>query len=800
MKVPLSLLKQYLNLTQSPEELSDVLTLAGIEVEGIETSPLKFTGVVVGEVLETSKHPSADRLTVAKVSDGKEEFQIVCGAPNCRAGMKTAFAKIGATLIDEEGKSFKIKRSKLRDVESFGMLCSQKELGLGDGHEGMIMELSAEFVVGTDLGAYYSDVILEVSLTPNLGHCMSIYGLARELSAQLNIPLKKPEFHLSEEGESIEKMIKVHLIDKKHCLRYACRALSGIQVGPSPDWLKKKVEACGVRSINNVVDVGNLVMLELGQPLHMFDYNTIEGKDVIITAQTDYKELKTLDEVTRPIPPESLLICDTVKPLAFAGVMGGMSSSVTDKTTNVLIEAAYFTPQAIRKTARLIGLKSDSSQRFEKGIDPSAVLDGLNYAAYLLQKVAGGKVAKGFIDQKAHEFTEKKIALRIERANRLIGTLLSAGEIRGLLSRLGMKILEENNHQLLVAVPTYRNDISIEVDLIEEVARIYGYNNIPKSIPVHISSPISHAPIYLLEKEARRRLISEGLQELLTCDLISPAQATMTLESAMNKDAIISVLHSHSIDQSVLRTTLLPGLLQVAKYNYDHGSFNLAGFEVGRIHFKEKDQYLEPTAVAIILSGKRAPYHWDPKPQDVDFFDLKGIVENFLAGFKIEGLEFEVSHLHTFHPGRQAKIKKGQSIIGVMGEVHPEQIAKIDIPQRVYFAEINLNELLPLIPKQWKVADLTQFPGSERDWTVTLNQDLPIETILGALRSVPSRLLEKVILLDLYKSEQIGKDKKNATFRFFYRDVEKTIAFETVEREHARITTAAAEKLNQHLG
>ncbi len=799
MKVPLSWLKEYLNFTQSPEELANVLTLAGIEVEGIETSALKFSGVVVGKVLKTHKHPSADRLCVAKVSDGEEEFQVVCGAPNCRAGIKTAFAKIGAALLDEEGKSFKIKKSKLRDVESFGMLCSEKELGLGDSHEG-IMELSDELEIGKDLASYYSDVIYEVGLTPNLGHCMSIYGLARELSAQLNIPLKKPSFNFSEDEESVEKCVQVLLIDKKQCPRYSCRAVKDIKVGPSPEWLKKKIEVCGVRSINNIVDIGNLVMLEFGQPLHMFDTDKIDGEKIIITAQTDYKELETLDDVKRLIPPEVLLICDMAKPLAFAGVMGGKSSAVSDQTVNILIEAAYFTPQAIRKSARLIGLKSDSSQRFEKGIDPNGVIDALNYAAFLLQKVAGGKICKGFIDQKAHEFVEKKIACRIQRVNQLLGTHLSAGEIAGLLRRLEMSILQETNHELLIAVPTYRNDISIEADLIEEVARVYGYNNIPKPIPLLTTSMIPNAPLYLMEKEIRMRLIGEGLQELMTCDLISPVQAAMTLEHSMSKDALVSVLLSHSVDQSVLRASLLPGLLQAVKYNIDHGTTNIAGFEVGRIHFKDKDQYIEPTAAGIVLSGKRAPYHWDPKPGDFDFYDLKGVIANLLASLKIEDVEFEPSHLQNFHLGRQAKIKKGQAILGVMGEVHPDRVAKLDVPQRIFFAEINLHELMPLIPKQWKVSDLAQFPGSERDWTVTLKEELPIAEILRALRSVPSRLLEKVILLDLYKSEQIGKDKKNATFRFFYRDLEKTIAYETVEQEHARIIAAVAEKLNHHTG
>src|SRR5581483_30431 len=751
--------------------------------------PLKFSGVVVGEVLETSNHPSADRLKIARVSDGTEEFQIVCAAPNCRTGLKVAFAKIGASLTDADGKTFKIKKGKLRDVESFGMLCAADELGLGTGDEG-IMELTDEYIIGTDLAGYYSDVILDVSLTPNLGHCMSILGLARDLSAHLNIPLTKKEFTLEDEGEDIHKLIAVHLIDKKQCPRYACRAVLGVQVKESPEWLKKKIEACGIRSINNIVDVGNLVMLELGQALHMFDYDNIENKEIFISAETDYKELETLDDAKRLIPPESLLICDRTKPLAFAGVMGGKSSAVTESTTNIVIEAAYFTSQAIRKTAKMIGLKTDSSQRFEKGIDPNNVVAALNYAAYLLQKVAGGQVAKGVIDQKVHEFIEKRVNCRTDRVNSLIGIHLSTGEIADLLGRLGIHSVEEKLHEQLMSIPTYRNDISIEADLIEEVARIYGYNHIPKQVPKHISSSLFNSPLYELEKVVRRRLIGEGLQEMMTCDLISPAQAEMSLENAVGKETLISVLNSHSAEQSVLRATLLPGLMQAVKYNWDHGNANIAAFEVGRVHFKEKDNYFEPSTAGIILSGKRTPYHWDPKPVEFDFFDLKGMVENFLASLKIEGVHFAISHLHNFHPGRQAKVMKGDTVLGILGEVHPDQVAKLDVPQRIFFAEVNLNELISFIPKQWKIEELAQFPGSERDWTITLNENVPVEAILKAIRTTPSRLLEKVILFDLYKSEQIGKDKKNATFRFFYRDTEKTIAFETVEREHARITAA----------
>lgn len=671
MKVPLSLLKEYLDFTQTAEELADCLTLAGIEVEGIET------------------------------------------------------------CLDE--------------------------------------------------------TILEVTLTPNLGHCLSIVGIARELAAQLGLPLQKKEYRINEEADPIEKYIQVHYIDKKQCPRFSCRALLGVKVGPSPDWLKKKVESYGMRSINNVVDVSNLVLLETGQPSHAFDYDKLEGKQIFITSQTEYKEMITLDDQLRAIPPNALLFCDTAKALDFAGIMGAKSSAVTDSTTNLLIVAPYVSASSIRKTTKMLGLRTEASQRFEKGTDPNAVLEALNYSSYLLQQVAGGKIAQGAIDLKSHAFEEKKILCRTERVNSILGTHLSTSEIAELLERLQMRVVEETLHTLLLSVPTYRNDITQEIDLIEEVARVYGYNHIEKPLPRHVSSTLANAPLYTLEKTVRTLLIAEGLQELLTCDLISPTQAERTLENTLKKDAIIEVLHSHSVDQSVLRTTLLSGLLQAVQYNIDHGTSDIAAFELGRVHFKEKDAYLEPMTAGIILSGKQSPHHWDTPQKEWDFFDLKGILENLFAALHIEDVTWETAHLHNFHPHRQARLKKGETLLGVLGEIHPKHLAWLDISQRILFAEINVQELLPLLPKEIHMTDLPQYPGSVRDWTILLPDKQPIETILRALRSVPSSLLESVTLLDLYKSEQIGKDKKNATFRFLYRDRARTLSFEEVETEHARI-------------
>lgn len=511
------------------------------------------------------------------------------------------------------------------------------------------------------------------------------------------------------------------------------------------------------------------------------------GGHLLITSQTAYKEMKTLDGSLRAIPPEVLLICDPHKPLAFAGVMGGESSAIHAETVNVLIEAAHFSPQSIRKATRLLQLKSDSSQRFEKGVDPCGVLQALDYAASLLVQVAGGVVATGTIDLVAHAFHPKKIPCRTRRVNELLGTTLSTSEIAALLTRLQMQIVEEKSHELLISVPSFRMDVVSEIDLVEEIARLYGYNSIPKEAPRFVSSPLMNAPLYEMEKMVRAHLMQEGLQELMTCDLISPSQSTMSLMPHMTEENVVKVLLSHSVDQSVLRTTLLPGLLQVAKYNSDHGNSDIAGFEVGRVHVKENENYLEPTMAGVILSGRTAPYHWSPKPREYDFFDLKGIVEDVVKRLKVADLKMEASHFPQFHPGRQARIFVGDVLLGVLGEIHPEQLEALGLSQRVYFAQINLSELLLLVPKDWKVSPIIPFPGSERDWTVTVSDSISIETLMKAIQAAASSLLERVLLLDLYKSAQIGEDKKNVTFRFFYRDKEKTLSFDEVEREHARI-------------
>lgn len=798
MKLSLSWLKDFLDLNLPPQKIAETLTLAGIEVESVEPLELAFSGVVVAKVLEVAPHPNADKLCVAKVTDGTEELQIVCGAKNCRPGLITALAKIGATLKDAEGKVIKIKKGKLRDVESFGMLCGADELGLGVS-EGII-EFSETMQIGTDLTSVYGNVIFEVSLTPNLGHCMSVLGVARELAAFLNVKMHKPKWDLVEQvGSRVDSALKVSIEDKAQCWRYCARVVKGVKVGPSLLWLKKKLEASGIRSINNVVDVSNYVMLEMGQPLHIFDYSKIEGKAIRVSSAPEFTLLTTLDDQVKEIPKHALMICDTKKPLAFAGIMGGADSAVTDATIDVVIESAYFTSTGIRKTAKAIGMRTDSAQRFEKGVDYDTVGLACDRAAALLREVAGGEVLQGMIDVKAQVPSEKKVTLRVSHANRLTGLHVSAGEISALLQRLGFDILKEEGDQFLVFVPSFRNDVTSEVDLIEEIARLYGFNHIPLKVPHHVSSTLNHSPMYLFEKEVREHLIDEGLQEFITCNLISPTLAELSLERGLKKENLVSVMHPRSVDQSVLRPSLLPVLLQAVKFNLDHQSRDVSAFEVGRIHFKVDERVVEQEVVGIVLTGENAPYTWDPKPRKSDFFDLKGIVENLFAGLKIGDLGFTESHLHSFHPGRQGQILAGEMVVGMIGEVHPNVLAKLDISTPVLFAEINLPDLISRQKGAWKVADLPLYPSSERDWTLTVKSEMPIAELIGTIQRDRSPLLEKVYLLDLYTSEQLGKDRKNATLRFTYRDKNKTISLETVEKEHGKITQDVAEKLRDWL-
>lgn len=762
MYFPLSWIQEWVDVSDlSPAEIAEALTRGGIEVDSFAPKPLEFAGVCVAKVVDAKPHPEADNLRVATVFDGTETFQVVCGAKNCQKGLVTAFAKIGAVLGD-----LKIKKAKLRGVESQGMLCAAEELGLPGDSSG-IMELDA--TVGIDLADLYGDVIFEVSLTPNLGHCTSIMGLARELCALFGRSMQEPVFKLVESGKS--PSVALSISDEKRCGRYAYRIVEGLKVGQSPDWLIKRLEACGVRSVNNVVDVTNYVMLERGQPLHAFDLGKIENNEIRIRSDLGEVELTTLDGEVRKVPAGTLLICDGKKPIAIAGLMGAANSEVDENTTTILIESACFSGRAVREASKMLQLRSEASGRFEKGVDPRGVLSALNRAASLIQSEAGGNISP-LVEQVKIDVTPCSITCHLKNINGLLGTHLSLGDVEEIFNGLQFQTRSDNNETLIVTVPTFRRDISTETDLIEEVGRIYGYNNIAKRVMYIPPSTLQPSSMYLLEQQMRHRALGEGLTEMLSCNLIGPTD----MPFVEDEQALCKVMHPSSIDQSILRPSLLPSVMQAVKRNADYQVRSLSAFEIGRLHAKTAGGIEETTAIGLVLTGMNRPHHFDPKPSTVDFYDLKGVVENLIDG----NIQLIRSTHPLFHPGRQAHIMRENCILGVIGQVHPQLT-----DQDVYFAQVCLTEYLKLwSPDHTKqMTPLPLYPGSQRDWTVTLRSEQTVGSILDQLRSCRSKLLESVYLLDLYQGQ-------NATFRFLYRHPQKTLPAEAVDREHNRLISS----------
>jgi phenylalanyl-tRNA synthetase beta chain len=793
MRVPLSWLKEFIPLTLSPDEIAQKLTMIGLEVDKVECIGEHLNKIVVVRILEAVKHPNADKLTVAKVTDGKVEYQIVCGAPNCRTGIKVPLALIGAVFKDGD-TSFEIKKSKIRGVESEGMLCTEKELELSENHEG-ILEFPDSVTEGTFLSELYSDAIFEISLTPNLAHCMSVMGVARELAALLGRTVHLPQPDLKTTSPSIENL-SVKVANEEDCPRYACCIIKDVQVSPSPEWLQRRLEQCGLRSINNVVDITNLVLLELGHPLHAFDLQQIQGGEIVVRKAAEGEAIRTLDGKERSLDPTMLVIADRQRPLAIAGVMGGANSEVGADTRHIVLESAYFAPAGIRKTSKLLGIQTEASKRFERGTDPNQVLVSLQRAAALIQEIAGGDIVPAVIDVKKEEFVEKTVVCRLSRINRILGLTLSEGVVETIFNSLQFSFQWDGVDSFNVRIPTYRSDIQAEIDLVEEVARLYGYHNIPRQGARFFSSAIPPAPVYLFEQEIRNALIGEGLQEFITCDLVGPSLLEIVHDgTTTSAESMIKVLNPTSIEQSILRISLLPGLLQVVKHNIDHHNNQIAGFEVGNIHFRLNEDFREQPVFAIILSGQARHPHWGGKPTECDFFDFKGMIENLLREFGVEGYTFKNIGLPTFHTGRQASLYIDSLEIGSFGEIHPAIQRRLDVSQRILFGEFNIRDLMQVAKSLNKVTPLSIYPSSERDWTITIQQKIPYQSLLEMIHAAHSPLLESVSLKDVYQNERLGEGFHNLTLNFVYRNPSRTIAQEEVEKEHQQLTSSIIKQL-----
>lgn len=789
MFVSLKWLRDYVEIDLAPQELADRLTMAGLEVDSIKDVRPEFQGVVVAKILAVKPHPNADKLSLCEITTGEGTFPVVCGAKNIKAGDVVPLAQVGALLPG----GYTIKRSKIRGEQSDGMLCSEEELGIGSDASG-IMILPDALPLGKDLASALDleDTVFDVGITPNRSDCFSIIGIAREVAAITGKKLRYPEIRIEEADGDIRDVTSVEIVHPDLCPRYAARVVQGVKIGPSPRWMRVRLESVGLRPISNVVDVTNFVMMEFGQPLHAFDFRYLEEGRIVVRGARDQEEFISLDGKSRLLKADTLMICDGVKPVAIAGIMGGLNSEIQDDTETVLLESAYFNPASIRRTAKALGMSTDAAIRFERGIDPEGVLRALDRAAQLVVETAGGKICRNFIDNHPKTIpSAKDIPLRVSRVGDILGTAVGAGEIKRILEGLEMTVTESEG-RLLVTPPTARVDIGREIDLIEEVARIRGYESIPESIPAIPAQTDIRDGRKLLSGKIKAFFNGCGYSETIHYSFTTPASADILgFPSGDERRRFVRIKNPLTDDQSVMRTTLLYGLLQTMKSNGNNGSFDLRLFESGKIFIADAKEGVLPREeekIAALLTGSRYDDQWHSQGVLSDFYDLKGCVEHLFQMLKIEGVSFKSTQEVSFlHPGRACRILVGDREAGVMGEVHPEVLEKMALKRKAVVCEMDLSCLADHFSDRIVSRDIQKFPASSRDVAFLIDRDVEAESILNLVRSEDEELLEKIEIFDVYMGKSVPQGMKSLALRFTYRSAGKTLTDEEVGAVHGRV-------------
>ena len=764
MKFSENWLREWVNPQLSTEELVAQLTMAGLEVDSVEPAANKFTGVVVGEVLSLEKHPDADKLNVCQVSNGKENFQVVCGAPNVAAGQKVPFALVGAELAED----FKIKQAKLRGVESNGMLCSAEELGLAEKSDG-ILELPLDATVGQDFRDYLDldDSIIDVDLTPNRGDCLSVQGIAREAAVLNKTSVSTPE--LDEVASTIDDVFPVELLSPVDCPRYLGRVIKNVDVSAvSPVWLKEKLRRSGIRSIDPAVDVTNYVMLELGQPLHAFDLDIL-SKGIRVRRANKAEKLVLLDGREVELNEETLVIADHEKALAIAGVMGGEHSGVSKNTKHLFLESAFFNPLSIAGKARNYGMHTDASHRFERGVDYELPKLAIERATRLLLDIVGGEPGPVVVTD-AELPESRTVKLRASKVLGLLGLDIAAADIEDILSRLGLEVIEKDAGSWLFKVPSWRFDISIEADLIEEVARVYGYDNLPISRSTTDSRLNSSSENKLSIKQLRRRLISLGYQEVISYSFVEPE-----LESSLSlpQSDAITLSNPISSEMSVMRRSLWPGLIQTLKHNQNRQQDRVRIFESGLV-FSKTDAIQQEAMLGGLIWGNQSPEQWGEKGRPVDFYDIKGDVESLLSMTNdIAAFRFESAEHPGLQTGQSARILRGQQCIGWLGALNPQLQKTLDIPAKVYLFELAMNGLLDAALT--KVTALSKYPSVRRDIALVLDTGVNYTELEQLIRQQAGENLERVVLFDVYQGENIQAGKQSMAIGLIFQNPSRTL-------------------------
>ncbi|MFD2671288.1 phenylalanine--tRNA ligase subunit beta [Marinicrinis sediminis] len=812
MKVSYQWLSQYIDVQDlTAAELAEKMTRSGIEVDIVENRNQGVSKVVVGYVKSKESHPDADKLNVTQVDvGGEEDLQIVCGAKNVDAGQKVAVAVVGAVLPGD----FKIKKAKLRGVASHGMICSAKELGINDKllpkelQEG-IMVLPEDVEVGTDVVELLglNDHVLELDLTPNRADCLSMLGTAYELGAILDREISLPQTESGKEShQPASDAVQVRIEAASLCSHYAAAVVDGIKVQPSPLWLQNRLMAAGIRPINNIVDVTNFVMLEYGQPLHAFDADKVKDGQVIVRQAREEEQIVTLDDQKRTLAPEDLVIADAEKAIAIAGVMGGANSEVSEATTRIILESAKFDGGSVRKTSRKLGLRSEASLRFEKEVDPAAVRPALQRAAALMADIAGGQVWQGVVEQEASKSEPLQLTLTMDRVNRYLGTTLSLSDIEHIFKRLQFHYEQTGENELRITVPTRKGDITRDVDLIEEIARLYGYDQIPTTLVSGVTTPGALTRDQKIRRLIRHQLTESGLHEAINYSFTHPEWSKSW--PGMFADGIdVPLAMPMSEERSVLRTSLIPHLIETAEYNRNHSNYHTAVFEIGSVFISQEQQISkqpqEQPMLAMLWTGHTRQTHWSGKARNVDFYDLKGVLDQLLAFFGLEAsVRLEATQLEGMHPGRTARIvldAAGESMeIGRMGQLHPELQKEHDL-EDTYVLEMKLEPLYTHASFGPDYRMLPKFPAMTRDMAIVVSDDVAVGEVIRDIRQSAGELLESVDVFDIFRGDKVGEGKKSVALSLVYRHPERTLTDEEVTQAHGQVLNKMEETYEAEL-
>jgi phenylalanyl-tRNA synthetase beta chain len=784
MHIVESWLKQYTSYRIPPETLAERLTMLGLEFESITRPGDRYNGFIVGKVLEVNKHPKADRLTVCMVDTGKETLQVVCGAPNVAAGQKVPLGLPGAVVPrnqhDPEGRPFTLARVAVRGVESHGMICSAYELDLGTDADG-IMVLPSSARIGETLATHLglNDVIYDIEITPNRPDWLSHIGFAREIGVLTGKAPKLPRFSLKERGPAITKSLSVAVKDNQNCVRFAARMVRDVKIGPSPQWLQDWLTKAGLRPRNNVVDITNFVMLEFGQPMHAFDYALLKGSQIIVRQAGEQKKFTTLDGKEHDLPADTVMVCDAEREVSVAGVMGGANSEISDATVDVVLESACWNPSSIRRTAKALGISSDASQRYERGADPNIVRVALDRAADLVVRLAGGILLKGVIDVYPRPVRARRITLRPERANQVLGTSLTGAQMTRYLAPLGVRRAARKGKNFTFDIPTFRVDLEREIDLIEEVARVHGYDNIEEKTTATIDfvHPFAQADP---STRVRDTLIGLGFHEVITNSMQDEKRALV------GSDVPVRILNPQNQEMQYLRSSLVPGVLDVIFRNKNFGNTDLRVFEIGHVFARSGpgenvvvEGFAEEARVAVAVTGAAAPRHWQGDARMSDLFDMKGEITSLLRSLGLDKwrlISYSTPRGLTENP---TGVEIQGTYAGYFGRVRDESAGAYGIEQEVFVAELSLTPLT--VRKQSAFVPLPKFLKVRRDVAFLLNTDTEAQQVEQVIRKAAGELLHRVDVFDVYEGEKVGPGKKSVAFALELLPATKTLTEKEID-------------------